>query len=462
MATSPTSEVLQHLRRAVLRDGAGLTDGQLLANYLSGQDEAALATLVRRHGPMVWGVCRRVLGNPHDAEDAFQATFLVLIRKAASIVSRESLANWLYGVARQTALNARAATARRKARERQVVPMPEPKAVPQDPSNDLRLLIDQELSRLPDKYRAPIVLCDLEGKTRQEAARQLGCPVGTVAGRLARARVMLARRLARHGLVMSGGMLAGVLSSSGASACVPASVVASTIRVSALVGAGSAAAATGLIPATVATLTEGVLRSMVLNKFKIAVVGFLVVCTLGIGVSALIRESRAADPASAVSKAGLAQREDGNLRETVLALEKRIWEGYAKQDAKAFENLVADDFVCIDLFGNPSGKAGVLDYVARFRVVEHTMKDVRVVVLNAASAIVTYEVHYKVRPTDGGNVETTTRRVTAAWTQRKGRWWYVYFQDQLVNKQPTHLTLAEVLSISLGQGSGPRVSPPKD
>src|SRR5262249_30316869 len=121
MPTCPMSEVLQYLRRTVLlRDGAGLTDGQLLQDYLSRHDEAALAALVRRHGPMVWGVCRRVLRSHHDAEDAFQATFLVLVRKAPSIVPREMVANWLYGVAHHTAVKARATAARRGVRERQV------------------------------------------------------------------------------------------------------------------------------------------------------------------------------------------------------------------------------------------------------------------------------------------------------------------------------------------------------
>src|SRR5262245_28203325 len=197
MATSPMSEVIRHLRRAVLlREGAGLTDGQLLEDFLSRRDEAALAALVRRHGPMVWGVCRRVLPNYHDAEDAFQATFLVLVRKAASIVPRERVANWLYGVAPQTALKARATAARRKGRERQLTGMPEPAVAEPDHWRDLQPLLDEALSRLPDKYRAVIVLCDLEGKSRTETARQLGCPEGTVAGRLARARAMLAKRLA--------------------------------------------------------------------------------------------------------------------------------------------------------------------------------------------------------------------------------------------------------------------------
>src|SRR5437763_2284216 len=179
MATGHVIGVIQHLRRAMLlRDGAGLTDGQLLEDYLSRRDEAALAALVQRHGPMVWGVCRRVLFNHHDAEDAFQATFLVLVRKAASIASRELLANWLYGVAHQTALKARATAAKRKGRERQVTDMPEPAVTQHDPWRDVQPVLDEELSRLPDKYRGVLVLCDLEGKTRKEAAQQLGCPDG--------------------------------------------------------------------------------------------------------------------------------------------------------------------------------------------------------------------------------------------------------------------------------------------
>src|SRR5262249_11352360 len=213
MATRQMSEVIRHLRSAVLlRDGAGLTDGQLLEGFLSHRDEAALAALVLRPAPMVWGVCRRVLRNEADAEDAFQATFLFLVRKAASIASRELLSNWLYGVAYRTALKARATAARRGARERQVPEMPEPEVAPRGLPHDLQSLLDQELSRLPDKYRVAIVLCDLEGKTRPEAARELGCPEGTVAGRLARARGMLAKRLARHGTVLSGGSLAAALS----------------------------------------------------------------------------------------------------------------------------------------------------------------------------------------------------------------------------------------------------------
>src|SRR5438876_11213046 len=152
MATRQLNGVIQHLRRAMLlRDGAGLTDGQLLQDYISRRDEAALAALVQRHGPMVWGVCRRVLRNYHDAEDAFQATFLVLVRRAASIASPELLANWLYGVAHQTAMKARAAARKTAGRERQVVEMPEPAVMEQELWCDLQPLLDEELSHLPDK-----------------------------------------------------------------------------------------------------------------------------------------------------------------------------------------------------------------------------------------------------------------------------------------------------------------------
>src|SRR6516225_8884125 len=231
MTSNQISEVLQHVRRAVLvQNGAGLSDEQLLEDYLSRGDAPALAALVQRHGPMVWGVCRRILANYHDAEDAFQAAFLVLVRKAHAIVPKGMLANWLYGVAHQTALKARATTAKRRARERQVIVMPEPAATQRDLWIDVLPLLDQELSRLPDKYRVAIVLCDLEGKTRKQAARQLGVPEGTLAARVARGRVMLAKRLARHGPAVSGGALAMLLSQNVGPAGVPTSLASNTVK----------------------------------------------------------------------------------------------------------------------------------------------------------------------------------------------------------------------------------------
>jgi RNA polymerase sigma factor (sigma-70 family) len=253
------SKVVQHLRRVVLlQDGAGLPDEHLLQCFVAHRDDAAFAALVRRHGGLVWGVCRRVLRNHHDAEDAFQATFLVLVRKAASLTSRKLLANWLHGVAYKTALKARAMTNKRQLRERRISELPE-LALPDDIREDWQPLLDQELSRLPEKYRVPIILCDLEGKTRKEAAQQLGWPEGTLSGRLSRGRTMLANRLARHGLSLTAGALATALTEKAASAGVPASVISSTIKAAPLVAAGQAAAP-GVISAKVAALTNGVLN----------------------------------------------------------------------------------------------------------------------------------------------------------------------------------------------------------
>jgi RNA polymerase sigma factor (sigma-70 family) len=305
MATNRTGQVIRHLRKAVLRqDGAGMTDGQLLGCFVERRDEAAFAALVKRHGPMVWGVCRRLLPH-HDAEDAFQAAFLVLVRKAASVVPREMVANWLYGVAHQTALHSRRTTARRRAREGQVAPMPEPAVAEQGPWHDLLPLLDQELARLPAKYRVAIVLCDLEGKTRKEAAGQLGCPEGTLAARLARGRVMLARRLARHGLAVSGGALAAVLSQQVASANMPTSVVSSTIKAASMFAAGQSAAA-GAISVKVAALTEGVVKAMLLTNFKAVSAVLLIVAALGSAAGLIYQaqaDERAREP-KAVAMAG--------------------------------------------------------------------------------------------------------------------------------------------------------------
>ncbi len=281
MATSPMTRVLDQLRRAALaRDEAGLSDGQLLECFVIGREEAAFEALVRRHGPMVLGVCRRVAGNVQDAEDAFQATFLVLVRKAASLRSRELVGNWLYGVAYRTALKARTASARRRIKERQVPDMPDPHVETEDAWLDLLPLLDAALTHLPEKYRVPVVLCELEGRSRKDVAKQLGLPEGTLSSRLATARRMLAQRLKRQGVAFSVPALVALLSHQAASACVPAPLLASTVKAAAPLAAGHAVA--GLISARVAALMEGVLKGMLLTKLKMTTaVLFLTACTIG-------------------------------------------------------------------------------------------------------------------------------------------------------------------------------------
>jgi RNA polymerase sigma factor (sigma-70 family) len=267
MPATSMSEVIQHLRSAALRNGAGLTDGQLLERFVGRREPADLEALVVRHGPMVWGVCRRLLRTEQDAEDAFQATFLVLVRKAASVSPPGRVGNWLYGVAYQTALKARATRAKRAVREGAVEDMPEPAASEPEPWAELQPLLDRELKGLPEKYRTALVLCEQEGKTVREAAQELGCPDGTVASRLARSRELLARRLSRRGALVTSGSLAGVLAKQAASASVPPAVLSSTVKAVTLVAAGRTAAA-GLISARVAALAEGAVKTVLVNKLK--------------------------------------------------------------------------------------------------------------------------------------------------------------------------------------------------
>jgi RNA polymerase sigma factor (sigma-70 family) len=295
MASSEMSVFLENLHVALGQAGGEATDGELLARFVERCEGAALAALVRRHAPMVWGVCRRLLGSHHDAEDAFQATFLVLARKAAAVRDREAVANWLHGVARQTAVRVKAAAARRRTRERQLADLPEPVGDRARPG-ELLSLVDEELGRLPERFRTLIVLCDLEGMTRKEVARRLGCPEGTVASRLARARDLLARRLARRCPSASGGPL--VVLSWGGSASAPAWVVASTVK--AVSVAAGEAVSLGLVSPKVVALTEGVLKAMFVSKMKGMTAALLVVGVIlgGAGAgSGLLSGPGAAQPA---------------------------------------------------------------------------------------------------------------------------------------------------------------------
>jgi RNA polymerase sigma factor (sigma-70 family) len=299
VATAQMNTVIRHLRRAVLlQDGADRTDGELLASFIDEKDEAAFEALVRRHGPMVLSVCRRIVGNHHDAEDAFQATFLVLARKASSVRPRAMVANWLHGVACRTAMKAKTMTAKRRVRETNVTEMPEPEAAPQDQWHDLQPIIDQELSGLPENYRLPIILCDLEGKSIKDATQQLGWPQGTLAGRLARARKMLAKRLTQRGVVLSGGALAVVLTENAASACVPVPLAVSTTKAAVAVAAGQAAAPS-LVSAKVATLMEGVIKGMLLTKLKTVAVVFLALGMVAFGGSMVPRHTATAQQVNA-------------------------------------------------------------------------------------------------------------------------------------------------------------------
>lgn len=270
MATVGLNRVIEHLRRTA---SAGLADGDLLERFVNSRDEGAFETLLQRHGPMVLGVCRRILRSEADAEDAFQATFLVLVRKANSIRPKGMVGNWLFGVAQNTALKAKAMIHKRRVKERESGTLPKPAAA-EEVWQQVQALLDEELGRLPDKYRVTIVLCDLEGKTIKDAARRLDWPQGTVATRLAQGRRLLAKRLSKHGLALSGGVLAVLLSQGAVSAVVSVPLALFTTK-----------AASGLISAKVATLTDGVVKAMFLTKLKIALTIAVVALLVMGGVS---------------------------------------------------------------------------------------------------------------------------------------------------------------------------------
>jgi RNA polymerase sigma factor (sigma-70 family) len=272
MRKSHSSPVLRELH-VLFSAGtqAGLTDDELLARFIAREGEVAeqaFAALVERHGPMVFRICRRVLVDPHKTEDAFQATFLILVRKAGTLRDRDSVGNWLYGVACRVAAKARTLSSRRQHHERRYAEGLQAFPRDEDPDReDLEALLHQEVGRLPARYRIPVVLCYLQGATQEEAANRLGWPIGTVRSRLARAREQLRGRLTRRGIVLPATGLVSALAGD-APAVMPQGLVDCTVT-AALTFVGTGATAAGAVPASVEALMQGVLRTMLMTKLKI-------------------------------------------------------------------------------------------------------------------------------------------------------------------------------------------------
>ncbi len=267
METGPARSVLREIRTLfTLGTLGGLTDAELLDLFLSrdGDDaEEAFAALVHRHAPMVLGVCRRMLPSSHDAEDAFQAAFFILARRAASIRQREQLASWLHGVAIRTASEARRRAARQRVKEKRLMERSRIEWVPAEERNDLLPFLDEELNRLPKRYRAALVACELEGKSRSEAAHQLGLPEGTLSTHLARGRKLLRERLVRRGVNLGigpGAVLPRPVIEPLISERLADSAVQSALRTA------SGTGATGTAARAVASLAERVIRAMFLTK----------------------------------------------------------------------------------------------------------------------------------------------------------------------------------------------------
>jgi RNA polymerase sigma factor (sigma-70 family) len=287
MATGQPNPLLSYIRRLATPPAAQVSDRELLQRFAAQHDETAFAALVQRHGPMVLNVGRRILHNGADAEDVFQATFLVLLRKAASLHWKESVGSWLYEVAYRLALKAKTADARRRLHEVQA-PQPSSGDLPAELNwRELQTLLDEELHRLPASYRVPLILCYLEGATRDEAAQRLGWSLSTLKRRLERGRELLRLRLVRRGLTVSAALFAPMLMQNTAQAMLPASLARATVRTALQLQAGRALAE--LASAQVVALVEGGLKIMFMTNLKIAT-AMLVTVSLFAGAGALARQ----------------------------------------------------------------------------------------------------------------------------------------------------------------------------
>ncbi|HMF12591.1 MAG TPA: sigma-70 family RNA polymerase sigma factor [Gemmataceae bacterium] len=324
---------------------------------------------------MVLGVCTRVLGGVHDAEDAFQATFLVLVRKASSIRAPGSLGPWLYGVAYRTALKAKAQALKRQKLEKPLVDVAAPAVGDRVILDDLRAVLDEEVNCLPAKYRVPFVLCYLQGKTNAQAAKMLGCAQGTIFSRLARARERLQKRLGRR-LAIPSGVFALLLTQSTVSEAVPVSYSLSTSKAALAFAAGKAAVA-GTSSAPAAALAEGVLRAMFLTKLKIAIVMFLAIGTAGTAVGFLTHRALVPQPGSG-EIAGEARSDKDKLRGTWIpvAVTKDGTE-FSEEDIKAknFKMVITAEKLTLPNPDDPQDVAYKLDSAKKPKQIDLLLKD---------------------------------------------------------------------------------------
>jgi RNA polymerase sigma factor (sigma-70 family) len=285
--------ILERLRNAIaVRSCGHLADHELLQRYVAARDESAFAVLVKRHGSMVWGLCWRMLRHHQDAEDAFQAAFLVLARKADTIRKRESIASWLHSVAFRAANKMRAAQARRHRREAPLLDVPQAEGAGDLGCRETQRVLEEELNRLADKYRAPLLLCCVQGRTRDEAAQQLGWSLGMLRGRLDRGRELLRTRLARRGFSLSVALLAVGVAETSQAAGLPA-LTSSTVQ--AATGAACSPAAAGAVSAQATALVQGVIQAMFLAKVKCIAIGLLTLTFLGTGARLVTYHAQAQD-----------------------------------------------------------------------------------------------------------------------------------------------------------------------
>jgi RNA polymerase sigma factor (sigma-70 family) len=405
------------------------TDEALLRRFVHANDEAAFRVIAERHGPMVLGICRRALRSTHDADDAFQATFLVFSRRAASIRKSASLGSWFHGVALRVAMNLRREQARRQRREQGVRMATAENAADTMTWAEIKTGLDEELQRLPERQRSVLVLCYLEGRTRDEAAQQLGLTLSALHGRLERGRRLLAARLTKRGLTLSAAFLSVAI-------CQDSMVA--TVRAAALF-AGRQSIETIVAPSVLA-LTNETLKGMTMKTTKCAIASLacsamLVVC---VGFTTAQTPGEEKNKALDARDARLPLKPivapkppdaNENLKNTLLALDKQMWEAGAKGDWRERQKFLADDMVSISILGK-YGKADAAASDQRLRTTDWSIRDPEVVRVSGDVAMLSYIYDCKIVDLDGNVLETRKDyRAVYTWANRNGGWLIVFVFD---------------------------------
>ncbi len=401
------------------------TDAELLRRFVDANDEAAFRVIAERHGPMVLGICRRALRSTHDVEDAFQATFLVFSRRAALIRKSASLGSWFHGVALRVAMNLRRQQARRLRREQAARTATDENAADTMTWAEIKTGLDEELERLPERQRAVLVLCYLEGRTRDEAAQQLGLTLSALHGRLERGRRLLAARLTKRGLTLSAAFLSVAMR--------PDSMLA-TVRAAALF-AGRKSIESMVAPSVLA-LTNETLKGMTMKTTKWAIASLacsamLVVCVGFTTAQIPEAKNRGLDARLPIKPTTAPKPPDANenLKNTLLALDKQIWEAGAKGDWKERQKFLSDDMVSISILGK-YGKADAALADQRLRTTDWTIHDPEVVRVSRDVAMLAYRYDCKIVDPEGKVLETRKDyRVVYTWANRNGGWLIVFVYD---------------------------------
>jgi RNA polymerase sigma factor (sigma-70 family) len=431
----------------------GLTDAQLLERFTECRDEAAelaFEALIHRHGPMVFRVCRAILRDSHDAHDAFQATFLILVKKARGLWVRDSLGPWLHQVAYRTACRARSAVARRRRYER-LTAAALAESAGDAVLDDLGEVLHDELGRLPERYREAVVLCLLQGLSPEQAARRLGCPVGTLHSRLARGRERLRDRLTRRGLAPVVGMIGTALSGEVALAAMPATLADSTVHFAIEFVAGGVSMAE-MISASVLELTKGELKMMRFADLKTAT-SLVAALTLVFAASVLAQYQPPNPPGGDLTPNRTFLRSEsssrvaepgGDVEKELLRLEREWASGIANRDRAVVDRILAEDIIVTDPVGRTWDKPRYLAELATnaWGIDSYELRDISIRVY-ARAAVVAGRAMVKTNASNPSG--TGPYRVTNTYILQEGRWRCVASHNSSASDQPASQPLSQNL-----------------